>query len=205
MTLTGGHRIVPRMTEHTLDLDAARADRAKARAAANEARGTTLPIRFGGKVIADLEAEFPISVLEPLTAIDVDIAYVVRAAVQMMTGNAAEQRARTVGLLADVLGANPKLPGQIIDAAKAMARRLLGDEGYEAFAAMSPTAPDIQALIQGLLAWYGVSLGESSPSPELSQNGSGTLNPTSSGTTNSMPEASGKTAGSPDSSAPAAS
>lgn len=191
-------------TSGVLDLDAARAERAKARAARQEGRGDTLPIRFGGTTIAVLQSEFPISVLEPITAIDVDIAYVVRAAVQMTTGTAAEQRAAAVSLLADVLAANPTMPVQIINAAKEMGRRLLGQEGYDAFVGENPSREDAQALIQGILTWYGVSLGESSDSlPSL--NGGETSNQTSSGTTDLTPAASGDGPAPPDSSAPAAS
>ena len=76
----------------TLDLDAERARRAEARAARHEGRGDTKPIRFGGRVIATLQAEFPISVLEPLTAVNVDIAYLIRAATQMTGGDKKRRR-----------------------------------------------------------------------------------------------------------------
>jgi hypothetical protein len=174
-----------------LDLDAKRDERAKARAARHEGRGDTLPVVFGGQAIVTLDAEFPMSVLEPLTALNVDIAYLIRGAVQMMAASEAEQRTATVGLLVDVLAASPGLPGEIITAVKEMGRRLLGDDGYAAFTAQSPTWWDVRDLIQGLMDWYGVRLGESPPSPP-SLNGSETSKQTSSGTTTLTPAASGK-------------
>lgn len=189
------------MTEtNTLDLDEARAERSRARAARQEGRGETLPVIFGGTTIAVLGAEFPMSALEPLTGINVDIAYLVRAAVKMTSGTAQEQLTQTAGLLVDVLVANPQLPGQVIDAAKEVSRRILGDDGYAAFVALNPSPQDARALAQGLMSWYGVGLGESSASLPSSNDG-GTLSPTSNGSTGSTPAASGDTPATPDSSA----
>jgi hypothetical protein len=54
-----------------LDLDQARRERAEARksaAAAQEGRGDTLVIQFGGEQIAVLEPELPLDVLSPRKA-----------------------------------------------------------------------------------------------------------------------------------------
>jgi hypothetical protein len=179
------------MTDHTLDLDAARAERAKARAARHEGRSDTLPVVFGGTTIATLAAEFPMSVLEPLTALNVDIAHIVRATVQMLTISEQEQRTASIALVVDVLAANPTLPNELIGAVKEMGRRVLGVDGYAAFVAQSPTWWDTRDLIQGLLSWFGVSLGESQPAPESSSDGE-TLNQTSNGTIPLTPAASGR-------------
>lgn len=191
------------MTENTLDLDAARSDRAQARAARHEGRGDTQDIRIGGQVIATLDAEFPIKVLEPLTGVNVDIAYLLRAATQLTGG---DQAARVAGLdlMITALAANPQLPTEIIEAAKEMGRRVLSQEGYDAFCAVDPSPWDVAALAQGCLAWWGVSLGESQESLPSSDDGE-TSKQTSSGTTSSTPAVSGKNRGKRASSGSAAS
>jgi hypothetical protein len=172
-----------------LDLDVAREERAKARAAAREGAGATLPVRLGGQEIAVLPAEFPLTVLEPLTLLNVDIAYLVRAAAQVTAGGEARQAG--LALLVDVLAANPHLPLEVIAAVKEMGRRLLGQDGYDALAAAGVTWWDARDLIKGVLGWYGVSLGESSPSVTSPESGGETLKQTSNGTTTSMPASSG--------------
>jgi hypothetical protein len=179
------------MTDYTLDLDAARKDRAETRAARHEGRGDELPIKLGGQVIATVGAEFPMSVLEPLTAVNVDIAYLVRAFAQMMDKSNADAQAASIALMVDVLAANPQLPAEIIAAVKDMARRVLGDDGYEAFVELQPSPWDCGTLAKGLLDWWGVSLGESQPSPPPLDGGE-TSKPTSNGSTGSTRGASGK-------------
>lgn len=186
-----------------LDLDVARADRAKARAAAREGAGDTLAVRFGGKQIAELPAEFPLTVLEPLTAVNVDIAYVIRAASQVTAGKG-DQRQAGLQLLIDVMAANPHLPVEIIDAVKEMGRRLLSEDGYTALVAQRPTWLDIRDLVKGVLGWYGMSLGEASPASASSPTDGETSRQTSSGSTDSMPAARGNGRGRRGSSAPAA-
>lgn len=183
------------MTDDTLDLDAARGERLKARAARHEGRADTKPIRFGGKVIATLDAEFPISVLEPLTGVNVDIAYLLRAATQMTAADKSQQ-AVGLDLMITALAANPQLPREIIEAVKEIGRRILGAEGYEAFCAEQPSPWDIAALTNGCLAWWGVGLGESQPSLPSSDGGE-TSKQTSNGNTSLTPAASGKRRGKP--------
>lgn len=178
----------------------ARSERAKARAAAREGAGETLPVRLGGQVIAVLPSEFPLTVLEPLTGLNVDVAYVIRAASQV---TAQDQRQAGFQLMVDVLAANPHLPVEIIAAVKEMGRRLLGQDGYDALVAAGVTGWDVRDLVKGVLGWYGMSLGESSPSTPSSVNGGETSNQTSNGTTASMPAPSGPPPAAPDGSVPA--
>jgi hypothetical protein len=168
----------------SLNLDDARAERAKARAARQEGRAETLPVILGGVTIAVLPAEFPLSVLEPLTEINVDLGFVIKTVMQAAkSGEKAKQEAG-LDLIVNVLVVNPDLPATLLAAVQNMGRRLLGDEGYAALMAGKPSAGDIGALATGLLSWFGLSLGEflgSSTSP--SANGGETSKPTSSSTT----------------------
>lgn len=175
-----------------LDLDAERADRARALAARHEGMGSTLPVWFGGQVIAELEPEFAMEVLEPLTTLDVDIAFIVRALVQAAQAGGRDKAIEQAGLLVDVLVANPNLPAGLISAVKEITARVLGEEGYAAFTAMKPTPWDVRALATGILRWYGLSLGEFLPS-ESSPEGDGgeTSKQTSRPSTGSTPAASG--------------
>jgi hypothetical protein len=180
-----------------LDLDAQRGDRARARAARHEGAGSTYPIRFGGQVIAELQPEFAMSILEPLEGLADDIAFVIRSVVQAMQAMQSKNPGKQVEaamFIADVLIANPELPSGAVGAAKQITRRVLGDTGYEAFTALNPTPWDVGALLKGVLGWYGVSLGESSPSTPSSPESDGeTSKPTSAATTPaSTPAAPGK-------------
>lgn len=191
----------------SLDLDSARDERAKARAARQEGRGETLPVIIGGKMITVLTAEFALSALEPLTEVDIDIAYVIKAVSQAAQAAEREQQQAALNLLVNVLAANPGMPASLLAAIKEIGRRILGDDGYAALTAWQPTPWDLAALANGLLAWYGLSLGEFSGSPALPSGSTGeTSSPTSSGTTaGSTPEGPGVPPGSPVSSAPAVS
>ncbi|HEY1668510.1 MAG TPA: hypothetical protein VGG54_22695 [Trebonia sp.] len=187
----------------SLDLDAARADRARARAARQEGRGETLPIVIEGATITELPSEFPLTVLEPLTGVDVDLALIIRSVIQAAKANARDQQLAAAELLVNVLAANPQLFAQIIEAAKEMGRRLLGADGYAALVAWGPSWWDVADLAKGLMAWYGMSLGESSPSTRPSAEGSGeTSAPISSPVTGSTPADAGNALASPVSSAP---
>lgn len=179
------------MTDNTLDLDAERAARAEARAARHEGRDDEMTIRLGGKPIAVVAAEFPMSVLEPLMGVNVDVAYLVRAFSQILGKKGGDADQAAIGLLFDVLAANPRLPHEIVEAIKEMTRRVLTPEGYDALCELNPTPWDGAALAKGLMAWWGVSLGESQASLPPSEGGE-TSKATSNGTTSSTPAASGK-------------
>lgn len=155
------------------DLDAKRLERARMRAARQEARGETLPIVLGGQTIATLGAEFPLDVLEPLSHINLDIALLVQQAVAAAQGS---DNSANVELIVNILAANPDLPREFIAAVKEIGKRLLGEDGYSAFVAARPTPWDVAALASVLFSWYGVTLGESSGSSVASSTDGATSN-----------------------------
>lgn len=161
-----------------LDLDAARQERAAARAAARAGRGETLPIRFGGRTITELAAEFPLDVLEPFTDVNLDVALLVRQALDLMQAESGDQQRSTMDMIVSVLAANPDLPREVLEAAREAGRRLLTPQGYDAFMAARPTPWDFGALGRALLEWYGVSVGDFS-SPSTPSDDGGTSKPTS--------------------------
>jgi hypothetical protein len=177
------------------DLDAKRAARAQARAARDQARGEKLPIVFGGSVIAELDAEFPLDTLEPLQHIDLDMALLIQQAVANATATDAGKA--NMELVVNVLAAHPNLPKEFIGAVKEIGRRLLGKDGYAAFVAVRPTPWDVAALVTDVFAWYGVALGEALGSSESSTNDGGTSTTTSSSTSGSTPQESGGVPASP--------
>jgi hypothetical protein len=191
------------VSSEVFDLSSARADRARARAARREGRGDTLKICFGGEEIAEIGAEFPLDVLSPLQDVNLDLALLVRQALDLMNAEGTEEQVAVVSFIVDVLAANPSLPTELITAIGEMGKRLLGPEGYAAFLAQRPTPWDIAALATHLMNWYGVSLGESSGS-STPVTGGGTSNPTSNPTSESTPEISGGIPATPDSSESAA-
>ncbi|MBG0818256.1 hypothetical protein [Planomonospora sp. ID82291] len=158
-----------------LDLDAARADRI--------AEGTPFPLKFRGQTICHLPQELPLDVLEPLTEIDVDIALIFRTAIDSFKSQ--DPDAATVSVLdtlIDLLVMNKNLPDEVLEAAKKIGRRLLTDEGYEAFLAARPSVSDVIALVKGLMNIYGLRLGES-PTSSATSSGGTTSMPTSPTTT----------------------
>lgn len=177
------------------DLDAKRLARAQARAARREAQSETLPIVFGGTVIAELPAEFPLDVLEPIQDINLDIALLVQQAV--LNANAEDAAQANIDLVVNILAANPDLPKELINAVREIGRRLLGDAGYAAFVAARPTPWDVAALTSDMFSWYGLTLGEawrSSTSSGVDGETSNTISRTGS---DSTPEASGDIPDSP--------
>lgn len=191
------------MSSEVFDLSAARADRARARAARREGRGDTLKIVFDEEEIAEIGAEFPLDVLAPLQDVNVDLALLVRQAIDLMQASDSEAQVAVLGFIMDVLAANPTLPADLLTAVGEMGKRLFGQDGYTTLLALRPSPWDIAALATNLLAWYGVSLGESSGSSTPSTDG-GTSNTISSATSDSMPVTSGETPPIPGSSESAA-
>lgn len=194
-------------TPGVLDLDAQRKERAVARAAKNEGMGKTLPIVFGGKQIANLDPEFPVAVLEPLTELNVDLAFIIKQVTAAAKAADRDQAIQTADLLANLIIVNPDLPAGLLAAVKEIAKRALGgQDAYEAFTAQSPSIWDIRALAMGIWNWYGVSLGElSSSSTSPGVNDGETQKPISNGTTDSTPAESGSSPETPASSGSAAS
>ncbi|MEW9530757.1 hypothetical protein [Microbispora sp. NPDC049125] len=142
--------------------------------------------------IAEISAEFPLDLLEPLQALNVDFALLVRQAFELINATEDNGNVATLSMLVDVLVLNPHLPSELLAAVKEMGKRLLSEDGYALLMAQRPSPWDIGALVSDLFAWYGVSLGESSPSSESSTNGA-ISNTTSETASASTPEVSGDT------------
>jgi hypothetical protein len=171
-------------TTDVIDLDAARAAR-------REAQTRQPRVRLNG-VDYPLPVEFPIDVLTPLLGVGLDLGLVARLAADAVNADDPQAQRNAIGLVLDILVATPELPIQAIDAAQAITRNLLGQDGYDALVAMRPSREDLTILIGGVFRLYGVSLGEASPSADSSTSGGATSNETSSDTTESTPETSGE-------------
>lgn len=169
-----------------LDLDAER----KRRAAQREGQKADQPIIVGGQTIAILPVELPIDVLAPIRDMDEDITLLLRSVVK--AAQTESGRADAQALFLDLLAANPTLPQNLLDTIQKIARNLLTDAGYQALVAAHPTREDLAYLAGGIMKFYGLTLGESSPSSD-SDTGGGTTSSTTSPTTSegSTPDASG--------------
>jgi hypothetical protein len=185
------------------------AEKRKERAAAREGRGEPPQLVFdqvGGPLIVLLPVEVPISVFEPLQEINVDIAFFVKqlfAVWQSQQESDEGGRTAAIGMLTDILVANPDLPVQVLNAGRECLKRLIGDEAYDAFIAMKPSVQDVRDLLTYLAEQYGVGLGEASESTDSSQTNGPTSSPTSDGSTDLTPEVSSLTLAPPVSSEPA--
>lgn len=172
-----------------LDLDQER----QVRAAQREGKKTELPIRIGGQIIATLPIELPFEVLTPLRKIDDTIALVLRQGMTLASDNAAAAKWEATELVVNMLASTPDLPVKIVEVIEEITTNLLTPEGLEKLRAAKPSVPDLRALALGILRWYGVSLGEASPSSDSSTDGGGTSLTTSSTNSDSTPEESGPT------------
>lgn len=170
-----------------IDLDAER----KSRAAQREATGQELPIRLGGKVIATLPAELPLSVFSPLRVFDQELAMLMRSAVDAARAQQSSDRWDATDMVISLLASNPALPTRVLDVIGEVAKGLFGEDGYAALLAERLTKEDVAVLAKGVFRWYGVTLGEASAPSESSEGSGTTLTPTSSTTTASTPEESG--------------
>lgn len=158
-----------------IDLDAHRSARRETT--------TGLPLRLGGQTYV-LAPEVPLDVFEPLLAVDVDMALLVRQAMSIANGsNNAQQQRDATALIVDLLVANPNLPRDVISAIVKVAQRMLGEEAYAALVAFRPSKEDAGVLAKALFAHYGVSLGEASAPSEQSEGAGTTSKQTSSGGT----------------------
>jgi hypothetical protein len=176
-------------TPDVFDMDVSRIERLRVRAARREGRGETLVIRFGGEPIAEIGAEFPLDVLEPFADVNLDLALLIRQAIDLSQAEDQTAQLSTLDMLVSVLAANPQLPREFIGAVQEAGRRLLGVDGYAKLVAQRPSPWDVAALLKHLMNWHGVSLGESSSSSTPSAGG-GTLKPISSnisGLTSAVP------------------
>lgn len=172
-----------------IDLNKLRQERAAKRAVAaeREARTDGEPIILDGKEIAVLPPELPWDAIKPFRQINDEIALLLRQALQMQKGG---QTFDGFQLVLDLLATNPKLPQTLIDVVTGVAEALLGKDGLAALFAEKLSLPDVLALVQGVFAFYGTNLGESSRSVDSSASDGPKSEPTSSGTTTSTPEVS---------------
>ena len=93
-----------------------------------------------------------------------------------------------------------------LDTFRQVAANLLTEDGLAALLANRPSGQDVAFLIKGVFRFYGVTLGEASPSSDSSTGDSGgTSSGTSSTTSDSTPATSGPTPEIPASSEPAVS
>lgn len=180
-----------------LDLDAAASAR-------REAQGGEFGVRKGGEFYP-LPRELPIDVFAPFAALSQDLALLVQDSWTTIRGNtSAAEKERAGEMILASLIANPALPTQVIHAVKAALGRLLcteerlpGDDvhaddcGATRFARARLTDKDLRLLLPGLLAMYGVSLGEVLPPTSGSAGSGGTSKRTSRRGTGSTRGASG--------------
>lgn len=170
-----------------LDLDAARTAR-------REGTGGVPALRISGTRY-ELPPELPVDVLAPLTEVDVDVSLLVRMVLDARrqaqeSGEAANEA--VIDTIVDLVVANPKLPVELVEAGKEVARRFLGDDGYDALVDYRPSMPDLAAIIRHVGRQYGVGLGEALPSSDSSEGTGTTSKETSKSTTGSTSGASGK-------------
>jgi hypothetical protein len=178
----------------TIDLDA---DRAR-RAAEREAKGSPgagMPIILGGETVAVLPPEVPVDAFASLRMLDADISLIIRQSMEAARGSGTAQD--TTNLVIDLLSQNPNLPTNALDIIRDVAKGVIGEEGVNNFMAKRPSPQDIATLVKFIIRFYGVTLGESSPSSDSSTDEArtdgadgGTSNGTSSTTSTSTSEAS---------------
>lgn len=156
-----------------LDLDAMRASR--------RAKQPDPFVTIGERQVT-IPAGLPLEVLEPLTHVNMDVSVLVR---QIMDAYSAGQESgegaaeTMVDVVVDMLVVNPSLPGELVTAGKAMARRLFGDDAYEHLVSCRLELPEVAAIGRWAMRHYGVGLGEALRSSG-SQEGTGeTSAPTS--------------------------
>lgn len=183
-------------TTPALDLDAQRAER-------RATTGESVPLTFGGTTYR-LPPELPLEVFAPFEEVDMDIALLVRASLDaFVSAKKGEEDGSAALVLIDILAANPDLPKEMLEAIRAAARALLGDECYMALIAWKPSVQDTVVLAKGLASTYAVSLGEASASSDSSEDAGQTSSPTSSGSTGSTRRASSRSRKADSSSEPA--
>jgi hypothetical protein len=152
-----------------IDLDADRARRTAEREAKAAGSGDGLPIRLGGETVAVLPPEVAVDVFAPLRALDSDISLIIRQTMESAKGNSSAQA--TTDLVIDLLTQNPALPTTALDIVREAAERLVGAEAVAKFMEARPSAQDVAALLKGVFRFYGLTLGESSPSSDSSTDG----------------------------------
>lgn len=177
-----------------LDLDAKRAERARARAARREGSDDpNVRVTFDGNEYV-LPPELPASVLDPLIDGDLDLVGLIKVAYDASRDQrrSADSRDRMESMIWETLAGHPDLPVSVVRAIRDSLALLFGADQWAAFQASAPSLSDIGALIVGLVSEYGVGLGEALRSANSSGTGGTTSNPTSAGSVpGSMPAGSG--------------
>lgn len=171
-----------------IDLDASRAVRTAKR---EGARGN-VPVQMCGERF-ELPVELPASVVDLLLDGDLDLAGLIRSVVGIWTDSEAEpkEREQAETLALEALLAHPTLPVDVLRTIRSAIATLFGAQQWARFTALNPSLPDLVALIRGLWAEYGVSLGEAWSSSAPSGTGGATSKPTSNGSTASTHAAPG--------------
>lgn len=168
------------MSDNLLDLDAARRERAHPEG---------IVVRNKGEEFV-LPAELPADVFDPFLLGKIDVAGIVRTALEDDTEDA------DLGeIVVKVLFENPSLPQDVYAAIHESFGLLFGEEQWEAFRKTKPSFPDLGVLVKGLLKKYGTSLGEVFASPDSSESDGATPKETSESTPSSTPAKSGAAKG----------
>ena len=154
----------------------------------SESQRDDVPLTIG-EVTYALPGEFPLDVLAPFMAENLDLSAVIADVVKAITDK--DTGVSISDLVVDTLLDHPSLPLDLVKAAGASLELLLGAEAYAAFWATRPSIPAIRGFAQALVAHYGVTLLDFSDSDDSSPTTGEPSKPTSSGSTDSTPEASG--------------
>lgn len=153
-----------------------------------ESQRASLPLTLAGTTY-ELPGEFPLDVLAPFLAENLDLSAVM--ADVMRAVNTPAEGATFLDVAVDTLIGHPALPLDLVKAAGDALERLLGAEAYAAFWALRPTVPVVRVLAKELTAHYGVTLLDFSDSDESSPSTGGPSTPTSNASTDATPETSG--------------
>jgi hypothetical protein len=190
-------------TAVTVDDDEDIFDLAKQRTVRREATGAK-PIRLKfAETVHTLPDELPLDVFGPLEDINVDVALLIRLALDAREGREGATKDAT-NIVIDMLVTNPALPREVLAAIREMAIRLLGQACYDDLIASRPSREDLGGIATFLFERYGVNLPEASEPSGSSDDDGTTPRPTSPESTDGTSEVSGPTPETPASSAPAA-
>lgn len=157
-----------------IDLNAAR----QKRAAKREARGA------GGMIVVAIDGEnfvlpreLPASLLDKVVSEEFEIGRLLAVALKNFMGG--KNTAENSDVLTDTLEQIPTLPLALVNGILDMLAELFGAEQWARYKATGPSIEDNIELLKGLVAEYGVTLGELFASPASSTSAGATSNPTS--------------------------
>lgn len=138
-----------------------------------------------------LPGELPGAALAPFLDKDLNLMPLVTGVINSLDGE--DSGYNIVELLSDSLTAQPNLPLDILTAANASFRALLGEEQHDQFANLNPSVPAYLLIARSLLVEYGVSLADFFVSSGSSETDGEPSSATSSESTESTPDDSGTT------------